>query len=112
MALLTIEDLNSEIEKINKKKSDDIIFVLRQLLENEEILIKSNNKYTLKYNGKIKNRIYGTPEFAVGILDCIIKTTILLLADINLRTRGQNKILSSKRICISPQLKTITAYQP
>jgi hypothetical protein len=57
----------------------------------------------------------GTPEFAVGILDCIIKTTILLLGHyprINLRDADKNKVLSSKRICISPQLKTIAAYQP
>jgi hypothetical protein len=54
----------------------------------------------------------GTPEFAVGILDCIIKTTILLLGSllprINLRDADKNKVLSSKRICISPQLKTIS----
>lgn len=49
ISLLSIEDLNSrEIENKTNKKSDDIIFVLQQLLENERILIKSNNKYTLK----------------------------------------------------------------
>ncbi|PKH68076.1 RecQ family ATP-dependent DNA helicase [Flavobacterium sp. ALD4] len=49
MALLQIADLNSrEIENKLNKKSDDIIFVLQQLLEKEHILIKSNNKYTLK----------------------------------------------------------------
>jgi ATP-dependent DNA helicase RecQ len=49
IALLTFEELNSrEIENRLNKNSDAIIFVLRQLLENEEIQIKSNNKYTLK----------------------------------------------------------------
>jgi ATP-dependent DNA helicase RecQ len=49
IALLSIADLNSrEIENKLNKKSDAIIFVLQQLLENEDILIKSNNKYTLK----------------------------------------------------------------
>jgi ATP-dependent DNA helicase RecQ len=49
IALLSIADLNSrEIETKLNKKSDAIIFVLQQLLENEDILIKSNNKYTLK----------------------------------------------------------------
>jgi ATP-dependent DNA helicase RecQ len=49
ITLLNIADLNSrEIENKTNKKSDDIIFALRQLLENERILIKSNNKYTLK----------------------------------------------------------------
>ncbi|TDE03152.1 RecQ family ATP-dependent DNA helicase [Flavobacterium hiemivividum] len=49
IALLTLEDLNSrEIENKTNKKSKDIIFVLQQLLENERIQIKSNNKYTLK----------------------------------------------------------------
>jgi hypothetical protein len=78
--------------------------VLQQLLENEEILIKSNNKYTLKYNGKIKNRIYGTPEFAVGILDCIIKTTILLLGSllprINLQDADKNKYSAVKEYAL------------
>ncbi|NGY38436.1 RecQ family ATP-dependent DNA helicase [Flavobacterium sp. XN-5] len=49
ITLLTLEDLNSrEIENKTNKKSKDIIFVLQQLLENERIQIKSNNKYTLK----------------------------------------------------------------
>lgn len=49
IALLTLEDLNSrEIENKTNKKSKDIIFALQQLLENERIQIKSNNKYTLK----------------------------------------------------------------
>jgi ATP-dependent DNA helicase RecQ len=49
IALLSITDLNSrEIENKLNKKSDAVIMVLQQLLENEDILIKSNNKYTLK----------------------------------------------------------------
>jgi ATP-dependent DNA helicase RecQ len=49
IALLNIADLNSrEIENKTRKKSEDIIFVLQQLLESESIQIKSNNKYTLK----------------------------------------------------------------
>jgi uncharacterized protein involved in tellurium resistance len=46
--LLTIEDLNSrEIEnKLNKVRGHYLCAAAT--LENEEILIKSNNKYTLK----------------------------------------------------------------
>jgi ATP-dependent DNA helicase RecQ len=45
ISLLKIADLTERV-KIKHKKSDDIIFVLQQLLENERILIKPNN--TLK----------------------------------------------------------------
>ena len=47
--LLQITDLSSrEIENKLNKKSADILVALQQLLENEQILIQSNNKYTLK----------------------------------------------------------------
>ena len=43
------EDLNSrEIQNRTKNSPDDVIFVLQQLLENNTILVKPNNKYTLK----------------------------------------------------------------
>jgi ATP-dependent DNA helicase RecQ len=49
LLLLKTEDLNSrEIQLRTKNASDDIIFVLQQLLENDKILVKPNNKYTLK----------------------------------------------------------------
>lgn len=49
ISLLKIEDLNSrEIQKITKNTQDDIIFALQHLLENDSIIIKPNNKYTLK----------------------------------------------------------------
>ena len=47
--LLKIEDLNSrEIQNKIKNNQEDIIFVLQQLLESNSIMIKKNNKYTLK----------------------------------------------------------------
>jgi ATP-dependent DNA helicase RecQ len=49
LALLKIQDLNSrEIQKLTKISEDDIIFALQNLLENNKIAIKSNNKYSLK----------------------------------------------------------------
>lgn len=49
IALLQTEDLNSrEIQNKIQTNADAIIFVLQQLLENESIIIKPNNKYTLK----------------------------------------------------------------
>jgi ATP-dependent DNA helicase RecQ len=49
IALLKAEPLNSrEIESKIKSNSNDVIFALKQLLENESIIVKSNNKYTLK----------------------------------------------------------------
>ena len=49
ISLLQKEDLNSrEIQNKTKDNSDDIIFVLQELLENETLIIQKNNKYTLK----------------------------------------------------------------
>jgi ATP-dependent DNA helicase RecQ len=49
IALLKIEELNSrEIENRTKNTSNDVIFAIQQLLETESIIVKSNNKYTLK----------------------------------------------------------------
>ena len=49
IALLTIEELNSrEIQNRINTKSDDVIFVIQELLESENIILKSNNKYTIK----------------------------------------------------------------
>ena len=49
ITLLQLEDLNSrEIQNKTKSSSDDVIFVLQDLLENNTILVKPNNKYTLK----------------------------------------------------------------
>jgi len=49
IALLKTEDLNSrEIENRTKNTSNDVIFAIQQLLETESIIVKSNNKYTLK----------------------------------------------------------------
>jgi ATP-dependent DNA helicase RecQ len=49
IALLKTEQLNSrEIENKTKSTSNDVIFALQQLLENESIIVKSNNKYTLR----------------------------------------------------------------
>jgi ATP-dependent DNA helicase RecQ len=49
IALLKIAPMNSrEIQIHTKKATDAIIFALQQLLENEFIIILSNNKYTLK----------------------------------------------------------------
>jgi ATP-dependent DNA helicase RecQ len=47
--LLQTEDLNSrEIQEKTKNTSDDVIFVLQELLENGILTIQKNNKYTLK----------------------------------------------------------------
>jgi ATP-dependent DNA helicase RecQ len=47
--LLKLEELNSrEIQNLTKNNTDDVILALKQLLENESIIVKSNNKYTLK----------------------------------------------------------------
>ncbi len=47
--LLKIQDLDSrEIQKLTKSSEDDTIFALQNLLENDTIAIKSNNKYFLK----------------------------------------------------------------
>jgi ATP-dependent DNA helicase RecQ len=47
--LLKIQDYNSrEIQKITKNTEDEVIFALQELLENNSIIIQSNNKYTSK----------------------------------------------------------------
>ena len=49
IGLLKIQELNSrEIQKLAKISEDDIIFALQNLLENNKIAVKPNNKYTLK----------------------------------------------------------------
>ena len=49
ITLLKTSDLNSrEIQIKTKNNPNDVIFVLQQLLENDTILVKPNNKYTLK----------------------------------------------------------------
>jgi len=49
ISLLKTEDLNSrEIQLKIKKESKDVIFALQQMLENDIVMIKPNNKYTLK----------------------------------------------------------------
>ena len=49
ITLLQTENLNSrEIQEKTKNKPDDIIFVLQHLLDNNTILVKPNNKYTLR----------------------------------------------------------------
>ncbi|MFV5692313.1 ATP-dependent DNA helicase RecQ [Flavobacterium sp. LT1R49] len=49
VALLQSDDLNSrDIQNKTKNSPDDVIFVLQHLLENNIILVKPNNKYTLK----------------------------------------------------------------
>ncbi len=49
LGLLKIQDLNSrEIQKLTKNSEDDIIFALQNLLEQNKIAVKSNNKYSLK----------------------------------------------------------------
>ena len=49
IGLLKIQDLNSrEIQKLTKNTEDDVIFALQHLLENDRIIIKPNNKYSLK----------------------------------------------------------------
>jgi ATP-dependent DNA helicase RecQ len=49
MSFLEIEDLNSrELQNKTKNSTDDLIFVLQELLEKEYLIIKSNNKYSIK----------------------------------------------------------------
>lgn len=49
IGLLKIKDLDSrEILKLSNYDSDDVIFALQTLLENEQILLKPNNQYTLQ----------------------------------------------------------------
>ncbi len=49
IAFLKIQELNSrEIQKLTKNSEDEVIFALQNLLENNKIAIKSNNKYSLK----------------------------------------------------------------
>jgi len=49
ITLLKIEDLNSrDIQNKTKNNPEEVIFVLQELLENDIILVKPNNKYTLK----------------------------------------------------------------
>ena len=49
ITLLQAEDLNSrDIQNKTKNSPDEVIFVLQHLLENNAILVKPNNKYTLK----------------------------------------------------------------
>lgn len=49
IGLLKIQELNSrEIQKLTKNSEDEVIFALQNLLENNKINIKPNNKYTLK----------------------------------------------------------------
>ncbi|MFV8343066.1 RecQ family ATP-dependent DNA helicase [Flavobacterium sp. XS2P39] len=49
ITLLQTEDLNSkDIQNRTKDNPEDVIFVLQHLLENNIILVKPNNKYTLK----------------------------------------------------------------
>lgn len=48
-ALLQSQELNSrEIQKLIKNSEEDIIFALQNLLEDDKIIIKPNNKYSLK----------------------------------------------------------------
>jgi ATP-dependent DNA helicase RecQ len=47
--LLKIQELNSrDIQKLTKFPKDDVIFALQSLLENDSIIIKPNNLYSLK----------------------------------------------------------------
>ena len=49
LELLKSNDFNSrEIQKNTKGKEDDVIFALQNLIEDEKIIIKSNNSYSLK----------------------------------------------------------------
>ena len=51
VGLLKIQDLNSrDIQKLSKHTKDDVIFVLQNLLENDAIVINSNNLYSIKNN--------------------------------------------------------------
>ncbi|SHN04430.1 RecQ family ATP-dependent DNA helicase [Flavobacterium xinjiangense] len=49
ITLLETEDLNSrEIQNRTKNSPDEVIFVLQHLLDNSVILVKPNNKYTIR----------------------------------------------------------------
>jgi ATP-dependent DNA helicase RecQ len=49
ITLLKTNELSSrEIQKHTRNIEEDVIFAIQQLLENETIVIKPNNKYTLK----------------------------------------------------------------
>ena len=49
ITLLQAEDLNSrDIQNKTKNSPDEVIGVLQDLLENNTILVKPNNKYTLR----------------------------------------------------------------
>jgi ATP-dependent DNA helicase RecQ len=49
IGLLKIQELNSrDIQKLTKFPKDDVIFALQNLLENDSIIVKSNNLYTIK----------------------------------------------------------------
>lgn len=49
IGLLKIQELNSrDIQKMTKYSKDDVIFALQNLLENDTIIIKSNNNYSIK----------------------------------------------------------------
>ena len=49
ITLLQAEDLNSrDIQNKTKNSPDEVISVLQDLLENNTILVKPNNKYTLR----------------------------------------------------------------
>jgi len=49
MGLLKMQEMSSrEIQKLTKNSEDDVIFALQNLLENNKIVVKPNNKYTLK----------------------------------------------------------------
>jgi ATP-dependent DNA helicase RecQ len=49
IGLLKMQDMSSrEIQKLTKNTEDAIIFALQNLLENNKIAVKPNNKYTLK----------------------------------------------------------------
>ena len=49
ISLLKLEDMSSrEIQKLIKSTEDAVIFALQNLLENNKIAVKPNNKYTLK----------------------------------------------------------------
>ena len=49
ISLLKLEDMSSrEIQKLSKNTEDAVIFALQNLLENNKIAVKPNNKYTLK----------------------------------------------------------------
>jgi len=49
IGLLKIQELNSrDIQKLTKYPKDDVIFALQNLLENDTIIVKPNNLYSLK----------------------------------------------------------------